>query len=1050
MLPMFRSFIHTIQLTTSFLQIKSCMESDIASGKEIFAGIRDLRDLSETKDTKSRAARSAEDRTSRRSAKARQRSIDKIARRLNLKSETRRFRNFLKKILDDYESRLLLEVRGLSDSGEEKNTETMQRFRNDIATELEEFREYFSQVRQLLDEGEPTFVKDSIANYVENVNNLISHVQSTLSNTNQELGHKRRTNVANYLRALYNLLSDESQLEKSVDIEVGKVGRKSNRFKRGFFQEVADPANSEEDRKRDWNSGSKESRVDQKIKQKAHIRKRMEPKFIGQIEGDSQEDNFYGFFRIEPSKRLPEEDVLFPAGNPPLSGDYYYADDDEYRQTKPPALDYDDDDYAQSEERNDYPFYKSNKFIHRPWTLNDRAGKSSCGSELWKVIYGSGKNDRFGNKKVQNDESLWESSGDYYVASGFPNNHRNSPAPPKSKLERILYANRPTSGLRRPEIKLGVQKTIMPERGFGSDLKGLDFSIAGDSTEAGRFKRGGKNFHDFLDQEMIDEDDANLKDCNCRVLRHSKVCAHRAKRNIVGSAMPEDYMKSIPREGMPDGFNTHVNHANLHEGVQIFSHVGEPYMQGQNVQVQASMPSFEQKPLETFQTDSYMQEFPKTPVDSKIIRTFDDTNIPVLDTPLEYSKDPRDVQPEVTPSSFPSSTTDRNNNEDPSTKKPTGRKRSKLFHVRSKTKEEEEQATIKAETYNSTSDEENSQAIVNQKVAKRTGKTVTTKRMRTKNSDTTSRTSTLSDATIVKESKNNYKNDGVNIKRDLANQQVISEVPVNVATANPQLSTDEDKNGRGKKSVAQKKSKAARSKESRGSKKIKTLRALRSMLREYREKLSATPNPKLRSITKIERNPTKRSKQASKLKGKLREGGQINPRQYEKGIHDSTENVKANEKKYIQKREVSLEMKDTDDDKDMTDHEKSAHVLSPAGYDSKIEESNSSESIEKIEAPVTKIVRPRNIRKSTLGVKNQLKSCSSKSRKAKKKMLKLSNLYNNKIEKKLDKDDKGKNRTYYALVEDLERPRVFYYQEVPENEGKESEEVISFRTISFN
>ena len=81
-----------------------------------------------------------------------------------------------------------------------------------------------------------------------------------------------------------------------------------------------------------------------------------------------------------------------------------------------------------------------------------------------------------------------------------------------------------------------------------------------------------------LDQEMINEDDGNSRDCNCRVIRRSKPCIHRLKR---GAPTPVEYETNadlVPQQEITvdsRGSDADASDSNFRDtDVEVFSELG--------------------------------------------------------------------------------------------------------------------------------------------------------------------------------------------------------------------------------------------------------------------------------------------------------------------------------------------------------------------------------------------------------------------------------------------------------------------------------------------
>nr|XP_033331039.1 uncharacterized protein LOC117223038 [Megalopta genalis] len=243
--------------------------------------------------------------------------------------------------------------------------------------------------------------------------------------------------------------------------------------------------------------------------------------------GDSEDDSFYGFFETDPVEGFPTGDVFFETENYKRN----FGGGSGIHREGDPAQDYGDpDDIVEPwmDDEGDYDFYQPREYF-----AGGRSGGVEPG-ELWEdegADYGRLKNE---DSKRQGDRGSLSRLTGYYEAR-----------------QRRNFGNRQrrTLELKDPEFLMQFKD---PE------VRGVR-----------RMKRKGSDLGAILDQEMIEEDDANSKDCNCRVIRDTDPCVHRRKRNVADTGSSLEIVSEQDETTDNDGI--------VPEEVEVFSELeGEP------------------------------------------------------------------------------------------------------------------------------------------------------------------------------------------------------------------------------------------------------------------------------------------------------------------------------------------------------------------------------------------------------------------------------------------------------------------------------------------
>ncbi|CAK9807616.1 HPSE [Anthophora quadrimaculata] len=962
------------------LKVKSCMESGGRSKTETLSGIRIPQDLNKAENVKYRVTRSVQDPTNMKNEKPKQK---RLYNRSKLNRELRKLKRFVKNKLHDYdESRKLLNMKELSSTEEEaRNLAEFARsmeisFENNLESKLKEFKRHLIVIKNQARSSETRpWLRKSISQLVADLISLMSKIQTALETAEKETDKENRQKSIRYVRdslkALYDFLirANHRDYFDNSDSEESGTDQKSKRSRRDLYEESLNLKKESLLRKRSENDEIGEQMVDQKIKGMHNAGKVIQPSVVKFGDSDSNENTFYGFFRTDPVEGFPKGDVFVDTENfSPGNQGYDYVRKDGNRREKASELSQ-PNVYRVLEDENDYSSYENVEFIGTTKTSNDRAKMSP--NELWKMkSYGSEKNDGYKIAEIQSSEDH------YYESDSFSNNKKNRPSSTSHPLiEKTNYA----SGR---DLRLTSDRMGLPGYGMGFNFEGMDFPIHSDHRGARKAKREIENLRAILDQEMINEDPTNSKDCNCRVIRDTK-------KTAVESLESEGSLITNPKEEVIVDLHKDTVCSNVQndEDAEVFSELKN--FSVERLEQQVATPN------------------PKITRDAKI----------QVQSKLDPSENHKDSTLDL----------EENGGSDPILKTsigpshPDGRQ---LFRDE-RAKSTKEKATTDTGKYASTG-QENSTPFDLETVAE--GKNKLEKAQTpAERSSTTLKTATLSEETIATELEKNFRETSrptKSSKRQVKVQMLSTDKPLIINDPKDQLSNDSKQSKKRVKS----KPKDERPRESDLTKKAKTLRALRELFRELRQQSKNSTRKEKSVVNRAEEYQKNRVEQVQKIKEKLKNKREMTLQRYKENVHEIVDKVKDEGKRNLKRREVWEAMKESDDYKDMVDREKLAYILmyQPKTYD------------ESDEVPITEIVRARNIRERKFNPKKHGNFHKStviehpNPSKLRQKMIRIDNLYE--AEEAISKEN---DKSYFALVEDPEKPRIFYYhQQQPENEEK--------------
>ncbi|KAF3421720.1 hypothetical protein E2986_08749 [Frieseomelitta varia] len=1216
------------------LKIKSCMRSDETSRAKPSHNYKNVANV------KMRVKRSVREHRAAAMNEMMNRINDGSTFKSNVERELKRLKRFVRRKLDDYESRSLLNIRGLSD---ERTGDVSTQPEENMQNKLQEFKKRLARLRGLLTSSDTRIeLRKPIADLVTDAISLMMKIQNTLKAIKKQTGQENRKRSSDSVRESLNTLYERlarGNLDEPIDNERRGTDRESKRTRRDLLAEIGGSTALERD---------------------SHLRRAAgygrDRKSVELESNDSGGNTFRELFEANPVEDLSEDDAFYE--HSPLNRDYDYvfvenspwrrdrSKNDELKiRRKLSKMDYDavnDRPWTGRENTYDYPFYERADLVESstPWKdpteLNSKESSEAWEEQIydhrgingfvsgeefdvaetesneshkvdrdrWKELndyhepgdigvrnhrpvhnpfiesdapfvtgtYRSRNNDRLGNEKelkfvgtrpnedhkVQDDNGGLRGANDYHESINLPKNHRPIYSPliePGASVLRYILTGQPSN-----ERKNYYAKKKSPPDYYPSSMgKGPDFTIGSDYRGNKRSRRRDEDLHAMFDEEMINEDDANSRDCKCRMVRNSKSCSCRSKRDAVESLeslefevhqipvagqLSKDIVKSSIREDTDvevfSEFNGHpfekklqtessspgINgESDVRESSEIKDSrlkpdllvpqplitdeayettfatlitLGDPYekMESQTepsegvessaIRSISSDPSIRQPLIndereEAFATLTKRNRFEKAELEGsskpKISRdtmskseslksaetNLEDLNEDVLDrsdveefsvlaaasTPAENwelqdesSSNVEIVRNEKTPRSSQIETSVESNREIPSLQSRTDFETSSTSDLKARDEstfflcgpdeKREEAAAINTAKYTAFNRESSTPAVVvgeEEGNAKEKGDAEEAAAPGAESSSTTvEAVSSLSEGTIGQESENNYDNGnvvGANSKREAKLRE--AQLPREKA----ELA-----------SLPAQTKRRLNVFKPRASKTVETLNALKDLFLKLKEETRGTTSAaRRRSRINKQRNETRQMKE---LRRKLRDKRQMILQKFERGIRGMIDNTEQDpEWRKLKRREAWERIRDSEDFRDMIDREKLAYALmyQPAKYHSK-REVDSSEEAEMMEVPeVTEIVRARNVRRRVFNPSDRGNFRDAtivehpEPGKLRKKIIQLANLHRGEKPSRGKSESKGSNnKVYLAVVEDIERPRIFYYEEDPENE----------------
>ncbi|KAK1125061.1 hypothetical protein K0M31_006399 [Melipona bicolor] len=1155
----------------------------------------------------------------------------------NVKRELKRLKRFVRRKLDDYESRSLLNVRGLSG---ERSGDVSARPEENMQSKLQEFKKRLGRLRGLLTSSDTRIeLRKPIADLVTDAIALTTKIQNTLKAVKKQTGQENRKRSSDSVRESLNTLYERlarGNLDEPIDSEGRETDRESKRTRRDLLAEIGSTDLRRDGHLRRAAGNGRDRKSDPRIVWPRDLEKPSVVEFEG---NDSGGNTFRELFEASlPGEDFPEDDAFHEHSPPSRGYDYVfvenspsrsdYSRNDELKiRRKLSRMDYEvenDRPWTGRESTHDYPFHEPadlaesltpwkdptelnseesseawEEETYDPWEINgfgvaktESNENHEVDKDRWRELndhyepgdvprnhrpvhgpfigpdapfdvagtYRSRKNDRLGNEKepkfagtrsnedhkVQDDNGGSRGASDYHESSDLPRNHRPIYGPliePDASVLRYVLTGRPSN-----ERKNYYARKKSPPDYHPSSIKKEPggFSIGSDYRGNKRSKRRDEDLQATFDEEMINEDDANSRDCKCRVVRNSKSCGRRSKRDAVESLESlEHEVDQIPVAGQ---LSKDIAKSNVREDtdVEVFSefsrHPFEKELRAESPSTGINRESSVREPLitdeayeETLTLDPHEKMEPQTESSSSRISdartslgtrddaesseikgstrvssnpligdeheeafatlrkrnpeldatsksealksaeaSLEDSSEDVLDRSdvEEFSVPPRSTPAEkwelqdessnveivrnekTTPWSSQMETSVENNREIPTLQSRSDFETSSTsvdlkapdesaFFLGGPDEKRGQEEAIDTAKHTAFNRESSTPAVVvgeEKGNAEEKGDAEEVGTPRAESSSTTvEAVSSLSEATIGQESENNYDNGnvvGANSKRE-AKLRVAQLAREKAEVAGPPAPSKRRLN------VFR----------PRASKAVETLRALKDLFLKLKEETrGSTSTVKWRSRLNERRNE---ARQIGQLRKKLRDKRQMILQNFERGIRgviDGTEHEDPEGRK-LKRREAWERIRESEDFRDMIDREKLAYALmyQPARYCSKREVDSS-----EVKAPeVTEIVRARNVRRRVFNPSDRRNFRDGKQHLDAgklRKIIRLANLHRGeKSSRGKSEESKGNSdKVYLAVVEDIERPRIFYYEEDPESEEEKGDaQVINFIVILF-
>ncbi|KAG7191134.1 hypothetical protein KM043_007165 [Ampulex compressa] len=522
----------------------------------------------------------------------------RTAKKFGTRGILRRMRKFLKKRLNNSQEQQVLSV--ASRHEEPKRLE----FYEKLAEALVLFKNRLLRNDETKDDNTKIATKSlSLITKMERTLEKLTtskptSTETTIATPRSKKSEQRILSIQKYLKSLQNLLS-RANLEESMEAVKLKEDiseREMRRSKREVDKKVMDDALSLRKeavlRKRSKIEELKDRRIERKPRRKEDFKKELLPAPFDPKNTESGENNFYGFFRKEPPQNFPEGDVYLATGDSAQETDYDYVKDDDAPNEKQSIIipettlsmkDYDNPEQT-SANNNDYQEYLPYEFFEKVKMPKHRAKDDLLKSaEIWEAEFFQKNHDD------RDDDDAVDPPDIKITRERVPEKDEIRDANERSMKDlAAYYGSRYTANDRKMnyeelqaallDLVAGVaNKLVSSGKNYGRDRKrtvSKDSEMRlynGSGTEKraddalrdslvdaqvydtihGR-KRSRRNINQLdllLDQEMINEDDENLKDCQCRVIRDfmetPKPCSCRSKRNTHDQANTESIVDDV-------------------------------------------------------------------------------------------------------------------------------------------------------------------------------------------------------------------------------------------------------------------------------------------------------------------------------------------------------------------------------------------------------------------------------------------------------------------------------------------------------------------------
>ncbi|XP_076295138.1 uncharacterized protein LOC143216182 [Lasioglossum baleicum] len=853
---------------------------------------------------------------------------------------------------------------------------------------LQEYKNRISMLEKLASSDRTrSTVKRAIHEILEKSRPLISRVE-----------HARSSGAAKEaLRALGLLLTRVPFLA----LDVTSVPR-TKRARRELFDEFL--TDEEDVLKRGSRQGVKGRRSSQKMQE--HFVDEIRPKIFAPT-SESGENTFYGFFKTDPVEGFPQGDVFCDTGDYQNYGDGRKS---EISRGRDPVQDYvNSRDLGDSwmDYGGDYGFYEPREY----YTSEIRDGVNP--GELWEAEdadYGGRRSDdalRHEDLRVQAGRNGLSRLTGYYEAS-LP---RNFDGRDDKQGARIVGSQ--LSAVPR-EFANGRQKTL--------DYKPAEFLLDSDDRGVRRLKRKGMDLGQemsILDQEMIKEDDANSKDCNCRVIRDSDSCTCREKRDVVNFDEAGDNVEIISEQ---DALASDAEA--VPEEVEVFSELRDEPMA-----ILQMEPSSWKMQRDAGSQDFIIQEDLSEPETVVSQVTQIGTS---LDDQTESPDYPEVFQVDDTVTTDSSMVLSPEEDDNLESSKPVRREGQQFFLEEGRTEEEEKEVHNHGDHQGSAaSHEEDFSSHTVEKA------TEAEEASGTDIIDATLDPVALYEEDITESPEKDHEENKV--ARGGSKRQADMETAANTEEGPENIKIGEPRGGRPIKT-------RLRNPISNQKRMMKVMERARTMLAlkeaaEERKRRRMEESARVGSAAKLQ--APQKLDQTEKLKNKLKEGRQKLLKQFQKKSPEEDDE----EERKVERREVSQAIKGAEDLRDAMDRDQLKYMMM---YEAKREGRSNEKVDDKEDLSVTEVEKPRKVRERVVRPRDRRLFRDSgilehsNPREMQDRIISLENVLQKGVRGRRYGDGSRNRQSYYALVESLEDPRFFYYPDEVE------EEKMSMQVIDHN
>ncbi|XP_031843098.2 uncharacterized protein LOC116431589 isoform X1 [Nomia melanderi] len=418
-------------------------------------------------------------------------------------------------------------------------------------SKLQEHKDRLSKLKQIVrSKATKETVKRALEEIILKATSLISKIQRARSSDKAK----------EHLKALGLLLTRVPLLELDAagagDVQRTKRARR-DLFSESFFDRQNVPG--EVARLGEVGGLRNSQKVEENIRSKVRAS-------VFDRTSENGENAFYGSHRTNPVDSFPEGDVFYGTEDYNQNPSYLKAvqgpndrNSEMNGRNQHPVQDYGNVKGSWMDEEGDYGFYEPERYFDNE-KRNDRTGPG----ELWESETYPDKSRGVNNEnlRVQSGRQSPSKLTGYYE-SNVPRNFRNRGSLVQSSIDKPILATGRASW--------GSNGARFVDRGpMMFDYLDTELPLGSEDPVGRRFKRKGKDLRAILDQEMIDEDDANTKDCNCRVIRHGPCgCRHKRDASNLEIASEEDETTDSRTDDASPGS----------EEIEVFAELGDEPME---------------------------------------------------------------------------------------------------------------------------------------------------------------------------------------------------------------------------------------------------------------------------------------------------------------------------------------------------------------------------------------------------------------------------------------------------------------------------------------